>query len=123
MLDDSAAPEWIEIRRKSHIQACVVLFVPGLSPDVFGIDPSRGSEGRRMREFSELQQRPLPHFAEIFKYVWITKAPGSNQQLYSPTQAFLNVPLSVSQNLARAREQSKRNGICSEGEMRLMDRG
>jgi len=123
MLDDSTAPEWIEIQRKSHIQACIVLFVPGLSPDLFGIDPSRGSEGRRMREFSELEQRPLPHFAEIFKYVWITKAPGSNQQLYSPMQAFFNVPLSASQNLARARERSKKNGMYSEGEIRLMGRG
>jgi len=68
-----------------------------------------------MREFSELERQPLPHFAEIFKYVWIAKAPGSNQQLYSPMQAFLNVPLSVSQNLARAREQSKRKGMCFEG--------
>jgi len=76
-----------------------------------------------MREFSELEQRPLPHFAEIFKYVWITKAPGSNQQLYSPMQAFLNVPLSASQNLARARERSKKNGMYSEGEIRLMGRG
>lgn len=111
MLDDNSAPEWIEIRHKSHLQACVVLFVPGLSPDLFGIDPTRGSEGKRMREFSQLEKRPLPRFAEIFKYMWIAKAPGSNQQLYSPVQAFLNVPLSANQSSSRAREQAKKKGI------------
>jgi hypothetical protein len=111
MLDDATSPEWIEIRHKSHIQACVVLFVRGLSPDLFGIDPSCGSEGKRMRQFSGLERRPLPHVAEIFKYLWIVQAPGSNQLLYSPVQAFLNVPLSANQTLMRAREQSKKKGI------------
>jgi hypothetical protein len=111
MLDDNSVPEWIEIRHKSHVQACVVLFVPGLSPDLWGIDPSFGSEGKRMRELSQLQHNPLPRFAEIFKYLWIARAPGSNQQLYSSAQAFLNVPLSASQMQARAKEQSKKTGM------------
>jgi hypothetical protein len=111
MLDDNSVPEWVEIRHKSHVQACVVLFVPGLSPELFGIDPSFGSEGKRMRELSQLEHKPLPRFAEIFKYLWIPKAPGSNQQLYSSAQAFMNVPLSASQMHARAKEQSKKTGF------------
>ena len=111
MLDDNSAPDWVEIRHKSHVQACVVLFVPGLSPELFGINPSFGSEGKRMRELSQLEHNPLPRFAEIFKYLWIAKAPGSNQQLYPAFQAFLNVPLSASQIQLRTKEQSKKKGI------------
>src|SRR5437773_2894327 len=94
MLDDTSSPEWIEIRHKSNIQACVVLLVPGLSPQAFNIDPARGSEGKRMRRLTELESSPLPNTTEIFQNMWLPKAPGTNTQLYSPFQAFLNCPLS-----------------------------
>jgi hypothetical protein len=111
MLDDTSSPEWIEIRHKSYIRACVVLHVPGLSPQTFNIKPTHGSEGRRMRILAEIQPSPLPHMTEIFKYIWLPKAPGTNTQLYSPVQAFLNCPLSSSQNSQRVREQSKQRGM------------
>jgi hypothetical protein len=111
MLDDTTTPEWIEIRHKSYIRACVVLLAPGLSPQTFNIEPTHGSEGKRMRILTEIQPTPLPNIAEIFEYMWLPKAPGTNTQLYSPLQAFLNVPLTSSQNIQRAREQSKQKGI------------
>jgi len=111
MLDDTSPPEWIEIRHKSYVQACVVLHVPGLSPQTFNIEPTRGSEGRRMRRLTEIQPSLLPRMMEIFQYLWFPKAPGTNTQLYSPLQAFLNCPLSSSQNLQRARQQSKQKGM------------
>lgn len=64
-----------------------------------------------MRRLKELEIKPpLPNISEIFKYMWLPKAPGTNQQLYSPVSAFLNCPLTMSQSSQRAREQSKRNG-------------
>lgn len=88
----------------------MVLLVPGLSPQTFGID-TRGSEGKRMRRFDEL---PLPpsfvNIPGIFKYVWLPKAPGTNTALYSPVSAFMNCPLTISQSTIRAREQAKRKG-------------
>jgi hypothetical protein len=111
MLDDTPPPTWIEVRNKSYLRGCVVLFVPGLGPDVFKIDPTRGSEGRRRRCLDEAEPAFLPHFSEIFKHLWLPKAPGTNTQLYSPVTGFLNCPLSVSQSQQRLREQSKRKGI------------
>lgn len=110
MLDDISSPEWIEVRHKSHIRACVVLHVPGLSPQTFNIDPTRGSEGKRMRRLTEINPHPLPRVAEIFRYMWLPKAPGTNTQIYSPVTAFLNCPLTASQSLQRAREQPKKKG-------------
>ena len=110
MLDDTSAPEWIEVRNKSFVRACVVLFVPGLSPQTFNVEPTRGSEGKRMRRLKELESIPLPRLAEIFKYMWLPKAPGTNNQLFSPVSSFLNVPLTASKSLHRAREQSKQKG-------------
>jgi hypothetical protein len=118
MLDDTTCPNWIEVRNKANVQACVVLLIPGLSPKTFNIDPTRGSEGRKMRQLNELDiNPPLPNISEIFKYMWLPKAPGTNQQLHSPIAAFLNCPLSVTQSAQRAREQSKRNGKTSTGHL------
>jgi RNA exonuclease 1 len=64
-----------------------------------------------MRRLKELDSIPLPHLAEIFKYMWLPKAPGTNNQLFSPLSSFLNVPLTATQNIQRAREQSKQKGI------------
>jgi hypothetical protein len=110
MLDDTSQPDWVEVRNKSYVRNCVVLLVPGLGPETFNIDPTRGSEGKRMRRFDEVNSSCLPHVAEVFKYLWLPRAPGTNTQLYSPVAAFLNCPLSHSQNLQRAREQSKHKG-------------
>jgi|SRR5271168_3303720 len=115
MLDDTSSPEWIEICHKSYIQACVVLLAPGLSPQTFNIEPTHGSEGRRMRRLADINPSPLPNITNIFKYMWLPKSPGTNTQLYSPQQSFLNVPLTSTQNLQRAREQSKRKGKYSRG--------
>ena len=111
MLDDTSQPDWIEVRHKSYVQACVVLFVPGLSPQTFNIEPTRGSEGKRMRRLEGLESIPLPHLTERFKYMWLPKSPGTNNQLFSPVSSFLNTPLSASQNIQRAREKSKQKGI------------
>jgi hypothetical protein len=112
MLDDTTYPEWIEIRHKSHVRGCVVLLVPGLSPQTFSIEPTHGSEGKRMRRLREINPSPLlPNITEIFEYVWLPRAPGTNTQLYSPLQAFLNCPLTSAQNLQRAKELSNRKGV------------
>ena len=112
MLDDTSSPEWIEIRHKSYVRACVVLLVPGLSPQTFNIEPTHGSEGKRMRRLTEMNPpSPLPYMTDIFQYLWLPRAPGTNTQIYSPLQAFLNCPLTSTQNLQRAREQSNRKGI------------
>ena len=111
MLDDISCPEWIEVRNKSYIRAAVVLLVPGLSPQTFNIDPTQGSEGSKMRLLSEIRPNPLPNMTDIFKYVWLPKAPGTNTQLYSPVSSFLNSPLSLSQSQKRVKEQAKRNGM------------
>ena len=111
MLDETSPPNWIEVRSRSAIKACVVLLVPGLSPPTFNID-TRGSEGKRMRRFEEIGPIPsLSSFAGIFKYLWLPKAPGTNTALYSPVSAFLNCPLTTSQSTLRAREQNKRRRI------------
>ena len=99
------------MKNRSAVKACVVLLVPGLSPQTFGID-TRGSEGKRMRRFDELPSPPsLASFPGIFKYLWLPKAPGTNTALYSPVSAFLNCPLTISQATTRAREQAKRKRI------------
>jgi RNA exonuclease 1 len=110
MLDDTSAPSWIEVRNKSFLRACVVILVPGLCPETFNIDTSRGSEGKRRRRVTEIQPCPLPNMAEIFGYMWFPKAPGTNTQVYSPVSSFLNCPLTASQNLRRAKQQSKQKG-------------
>src|ERR1700737_53370 len=120
MLDDTSHSDWVQILNKSYVRACVVLFVPGLGPETFNIDPTRGSEGRRMRQMDELQSTHLPHVKDIFKYLWLPKAPGTATQLYSPIQAFLNCPLSNSQIQQRAREQSNRKGESIELDSLLM---
>ena len=115
MLDDTSPPNWIEVRNRSAIKACVVVLVPGLSPQTFNVD-TRGSEGKRMRRFEELSSPPaLSKVPEIFKYLWLPKAPGTNTALYSPVSAFLNCPLTTSQSTIRAREQNKRRRNLSEG--------
>jgi RNA exonuclease 1 len=111
MLDDISQPEWIEVRNKSCVRACVAVVVPGLSPQTFNIEPTHGSEGKKMRRLTDLDSTPLPNLAKIFKYMWLPKAPGTNTQLFSPVTSFLNVPLSASQNIHRAREQSKQKGM------------
>jgi hypothetical protein len=113
MLDDTSNPEWVEVSNKSYIRACVVLLVPGLSPKTFHIDPHRGSEGKRMRFLCEVEANPLPITSEIFRYLWLPKAPGTNTQLYSPVAAFLNIPLSNAQSQQRHREQSRQKGTSS----------
>lgn len=111
MLDDTSSPDWVEVRNKSYIRAAVVLLVPGLSPQTLNIDPTQGSEGRKMRLLRDIQNIPLPNMAEIFKYTWLPKAPGTNTQLYSPVSSFLNCPLTSSQSTQRAKEQPKRKGL------------
>src|SRR5271154_1224916 len=110
ILDDTISPEWIEVHHKAFIRSCVVLFLPGLAPETFDIDPTRGSEGRRMRRLTEIQNNPLPKMSEIFQYMWFPKAPGTNTQIYSPVQSFLNVPLTASQTSQKARNNGKRKG-------------
>jgi hypothetical protein len=111
ILDDAVRPDWIEVTNKSYLRSVVVLLVPGLSPETFHINPSKGSEGRRMRRLGEIETpSSLSHFADIFTNMWLPKAPGTNTQLHSPLSAFLNCPLSAAQSLQRAREQKNRKG-------------
>jgi RNA exonuclease len=62
-----------------------------------------------MRLLKNLEIPLLPRLTEIFKYIWLPKAPGTNTSMYSPVGAFLNCPLSAAQNAQRAKE-SKKNG-------------
>jgi hypothetical protein len=109
MLEDSHSPDWIHIRNKSAIKACVVILAPGLAPQTFDIDPTNGSEGRRMRVLKDIETNPLPKIREIFKYMWFPKAPGTNTAVYSPAVMFLNCPLSATQQ--KAKRQAQPNGI------------
>jgi hypothetical protein len=109
MLEDTTPPDWVRVRYRSYVRSCVVILAPGLYPEIFGIDPTNGSEGRRMRYLQDITPPCLSNLAAIFKYVWVSRTPGTKTQIHSPTSSFLNCPLSKAQLAQRHRELARKN--------------
>ncbi|KFY45357.1 hypothetical protein V495_03031 [Pseudogymnoascus sp. VKM F-4514 (FW-929)] len=122
LLADGSGPQWVSVRHRPEIRKVVVLMVPGLEKEMFGIKPNNGDKKEKEANDSnganrgngrytspdeyypvKLATDKLPpqvaEFGNMFEYLWPVKTPGDDKfsKMHSPLHAMLTAPVPKSQ--------------------------
>ncbi|KAL3233383.1 RNA exonuclease 1 [Nakaseomyces bracarensis] len=86
---------WKNISGRHNLSKNIVIFVPGLQPEDFGLE----KEQRFLDNFNELQEKGLVglDLQPDKKIIFPMQSPGSKTAIYSAYNSFVNVPLSKKQ--------------------------
>lgn len=81
LLANGRAPTWIGIQQAFSISRVVSLYIPSLSPKIFGLNV----DDYQPQEFSS----GLDFFNDVFSHAWIVESPGNKFSIFPPTDSFL----------------------------------
>nr|CAG8618021.1 6824_t:CDS:10 [Entrophospora candida] len=95
---DGICPRWMLIKNKELISKVVILMIPGLTPQFFGMDHETARSVNGPIDLKELCQNDLlgdiestykindvfPALSDIFSHACVTRAPGDKNRIYSP---------------------------------------
>lgn len=81
LLANGRAPSWIGIKKSFAIHRVVSIYIPSLSPSLFGLDINNA----RPQAFDS----SLNFFQQNFSHAWVVESPGNKYTVFSPTDTFL----------------------------------
>ncbi|KAF9179325.1 hypothetical protein BGZ51_005711 [Haplosporangium sp. Z 767] len=103
---------WIMVKNKFNIQKVVLLYIAGLDPQLFNINPQEKGSRKPIQWVTRATSGPVTEFQQlkkIFNVVSVVKAGGDKQRIHSPPDTLLHVPLSNSEKNRRQEESRKKN--------------
>ncbi|KAK9247485.1 hypothetical protein V1506DRAFT_532064 [Lipomyces tetrasporus] len=115
ILADGVAPKWLSIYNKLGISHIATILVPGLTPDLFGVNLDAIQPVSTSSIVSKMPQE-LSFIRDHFEHLWPTRAPGDRTKLFSPMTAFMNSPLTkADKNFLQKNGAAKKNSVyCSD---------
>ncbi|KAF9970024.1 hypothetical protein BGZ73_007397 [Actinomortierella ambigua] len=110
LLTETPTLPWIMVKNKFNIKKVLMLYVGGLDPEFFNIDPLSAEAEQPVAWAQKATNGPvseLQRLQEFFDYLSVTKAGGDKYRIYSPMSTLLHVPLSNSEKLKRETAKMK----------------
>ncbi|KAF9581656.1 hypothetical protein BGW38_001247 [Lunasporangiospora selenospora] len=112
LLSETPALSWIMVKNRHSIQKVVILYVGGMDPEFFNVDPTK-KDAHQPTKWTDLATSgpvtEFQHLQKYFDYMNIVKAGGDKQRIFPPPSTLLNVPLSNSEKMRRQHEMKKKN--------------
>ncbi|SCW02109.1 LAFE_0E14378g1_1 [Lachancea fermentati] len=106
--DTNNSPSWLQIDNRASVKKMIVLFVPGLQPEDFGLpEGSRFSDHEDQLQSLRLTSLEDESLKDGFQCAPLS-APGSKSSLFSAYNSFVNVGLSKKEKEDRKEELSKK---------------
>ncbi|KAG0222198.1 hypothetical protein BGW42_006805 [Actinomortierella wolfii] len=104
LLTETPTLPWIMVKNKFNIKKVLMLYIGGLDPEFFHIDPMSEEANQPVAWAQKATSGPvseLKRLQEFFDYLSVTRAGGDKYRIHSPVATLLHVPLSNSEKLKR----------------------
>jgi RNA exonuclease 1 len=110
LVDAQPPPSWILTANKKGIDHVVLLFAPGVTPQLLGIDkPSPETcMPQPASSSTSADNCKCPIFPKLFTHYCPTKAPGDRYRLHSCMQTMLTAPVPPKDKEVKDRERQRR---------------
>ena len=116
LLTETKTLPWIMVKNKFNINKVVLLYVPGLDPQLFNIDLKDSESSKPVAWAQRVTEGPAIEFQRLkmyFDVVNVMKAGGDKHRIHPPPDTLLNVPLSNSERMKREEDLKLSKLICS----------
>ncbi|KAF8923380.1 hypothetical protein BGZ58_003021 [Dissophora ornata] len=111
LLTETKTLPWIMVKNKFNIHKVVLLYVPGLDPQLFNIDLKDPESSKPVAWVQKVVEGPATEFHHLkmyFDVMNVMKAGGDKHRVHPPPDTLLNVPLSNTEKQKREEEMKSK---------------
>ncbi|KAG0290058.1 hypothetical protein BGZ98_003610 [Dissophora globulifera] len=111
LLTDTKVLPWIMVKNKFNVTKVVVVYVPGLDPQLFNIDLENPESIKPIAWTQMATAGPATEFRHMkafFDVMNVMRAGGDKVRIHPPVDTLLNVPLSNSERHKKAEEMKQK---------------
>ncbi|KAF9434157.1 hypothetical protein BGZ76_008465 [Entomortierella beljakovae] len=126
LLTDTKTLPWIMVKNKFNINKVVLLYISGLDPGFFKINPKDPESAKPIAWAEKATTGPVTefqHLKKFFDFVNVMKAGGDKLRVFSPVDTLLGLPLSNTQKTKMEQETRKmqKDGSAARPESYMLD--